>query len=170
MKIMFISDIHGSVDSLTRIKEIYYIEKPNELIILGDVYLGGFNSIDELNDILESINNKIVIRGNCDSEVDVLTSPLMFIDYYYDTLFGKKFFCTHGHIYNISRFPNKDFDVMVSGHTHRGMILKDNGKYFLNPGSISRPRGDSNKSFMIIDDNGIYLKDLDNNIIDKLNW
>ena len=59
---------------------------------------------------------------------------------------------------------------MVSGHTHRGMILKDNGKYFLNPGSISRPRGDSDKSFMIIDDSGIYLKDLDNNIIDKLSW
>ncbi len=167
---MFISDIHGSVDSLIRIKEIYDIEKTNELIVLGDVYLGGFDTIDELNEILLSFKNISVIRGNCDSEVDVLTSPLMFIDYYYDTLFNKKFFCTHGHVYNIARTPNKEFDVLIYGHTHRGMILKEHNKYYLNPGSISRPRGDSVKSFMIIDDNGIYLKDLDNNIIDKLNW
>ena len=92
MKIMFISDIHGSVDSLTRIKEIYDIEKPNELIILGDVYYGSFNSVDKIDNILLSIDNKIIIRGNCDSEVDIMTSPFMFIDSYYDTLFNKKFF------------------------------------------------------------------------------
>ena len=50
------------------------------------------------------------------------------------------------------------------------MIEKFDNKIFLNPGSISRPRGESKKSFIIIDDNGIYLKDLDNNIIDKLLW
>lgn len=170
MKIMFISDIHGDLESLKIVKSIYDKEHIDRVIILGDVYYGNFYNYEDIDKVLLSFKDPIVTKGNCDSETDCLTSKVPFFDHIYDEFFNKRFFCSHGHKYNITRYPDKEFDVMVNGHTHIGMIEKFDNKIFLNPGSISRPRGESKKSFMIIDDNGIYLKDLDNNIIDKLLW
>ena len=168
MKVMFISDLHGDLENLKIIKKIYDEENVSKIIVLGDIH--GFYDDNEIDDILESFYDLVLLRGNCDSELDVMTSRIPFYDYYYDDLFGKKFFCTHGNRYNIMNFPDKDFDVMVYGHTHVGMIEKYDNKLILNPGSISRPRGGSERSFLLIDEKGVFLKDLDNNTIDKLNW
>ena len=70
--------------------------------------------------------------------------------------FNKRIFCSHGHIYNKENYPEVDFDILIGGHTHKGMILKQDGKIFLNPGSVSYPRGESVNSFMILDDKGKY--------------
>ncbi len=170
MKIMFISDIHGSLKYLEKIKEIYHYECPNKIIVLGDVFYGGYSSFKDIEDILDSFINCYIIKGNCDSETDIMTSRLTFMDYYYFECFNKKIFCSHGNIYNISKLPPKDFDCLVYGHTHRGMIVKENNKYYLNPGSISFPRGGSVNSYLIMDDKGIFLKDLDRNIIENSSW
>ncbi len=169
MKIMLVSDVHGSSKYLDILREIYYKEKPDKIIFLGDMYYG-YDSNDDLDYILNSFNNMYIVKGNCDSEYDVMTSPYGFMDYYYFEAFNKKIYCTHGNRYNMSRYPNMYFDVLVSGHTHRGLIEEKDGKLFLNPGSISYPRGGSVNSFMITDDNGIYLKDLEENILDKKLW
>ena len=169
MKLMFVSDIHGSRKYLEEIKDIYDIEKPDKIIFLGDMFYGGYDS-EDIMDILDQFNNKIVIKGNCDSRYDVMTANFNFLDYYYFEEFNKKIFCSHGNLYNISRYPDKKFDIMVSGHTHMGMIENKNGKIFLNPGSISYPRGGTVNSYLIMDNTGIYLKDLEENIIDKLFW
>lgn len=169
MKIMLVSDVHGSSKYLDILREIYYKEKPDKIIFLGDMYYG-YDSNDDLDYILNSFNNMYIVKGNCDSEYDVMTSPYGFMDYYYFEAFNKKIYCTHGNRYNMSRYPNMYFDVLVSGHTHRGVIEEKDRKLFLNPGSISYPRGGSVNSFMIIDDNGIYLKDLEENILDKKLW
>ena len=165
MKVVFASDIHGNVDCLNRLLEICNKELPDRIIFLGDMYYG-YSMSEEIEDTLSKFYNPIIIRGNCDREIESYD----FLDYYYCKLFDKMFFASHGHIYNISNYPDKDFDVMIYGHTHKGMILKDNNKIFLNPGSVSYPRGGSVNSFILIDDNGIYLKDLDNNIIDSTTW
>ncbi len=170
MKIMFVSDIHGRSDYLLQIKSIYEEERPNKIIFLGDMYYGSYSKVDEIDNILLSFNNKYIIKGNCDSDIDVLTSPFGFLNYYTFEAFNKKFFCSHGNRYNITNYPEEEFDVMVYGHIHKGMIVHEKGKYFLNPGSISLPRGESVNSYMIIDDKGIYLKDLDQNIINKMLW
>lgn len=169
MKIMIISDIHGSSKYLNIIKDIYYKEKPDKFIILGDIFYGGNNNY-EIENILDMIPNKYVVRGNCDTDYYVMTSSLGFMKYYYFEEFNRKIYCTHGNLYNINNYPDVDFDCMIFGHTHKGMIKEDNGKLFLNPGSISYPRGGSVNSYMIIDDNGIYLKDLDELIIEKITW
>ncbi len=169
MKLMFVSDVHGSCTNLEIIKDIFFEEKPDEIIFLGDMFSYGYGIDEDIIPILDNFYNKIVIRGNCDSEYDIMTAPFNFLDSYYFEAFNKKIFCSHGNYYNISRYPKVEFDVMIYGHTHRGMIEKENGKYFLNPGSISYPRGNC-KSYMILDDSGIYLKDLDKNIIDKSLW
>ncbi|MBR1386638.1 MAG: phosphodiesterase [Bacilli bacterium] len=170
MKIMFVSDIHGNIDSLQRIEAIYKDEKVDKIIFLGDMYYERFETKDEIDEIIDKFQNKYIIRGNCDTEIDILTSKLSFLPFYYFEAFGKKVFASHGNIYNIDRFPDKEFDILIGGHTHIGKIIKKNNKYFLNPGSISYPRDSSEKSYMIIDEKGIYLKDLDKNIIDKTEW
>ena len=90
-------------------------------------------------------------------------------DYTFDA-FHKKILCSHGHIYDSKVFPDVFFDVMIGGHTHIGMIDFKDHKYFLNPGSLSLPKGQSVNSYMILDDKGISLKDLNGNIIQYLKW
>ncbi len=168
MKIMFVSDIHGSNEKLDIIKDIYYEEKPDRIIFLGDLFYGSDSS--NITEKYRGFNNAFFIQGNCDRDLDVEESFLGFMKYFYFETFGKVIFCTHGHIYNKYYPPEVDFDIFVSGHTHIGMIEKERGKYYLNPGSTTIPRGGSRASYMIIDENGIYLKDLERNIIEKSNW
>ena len=169
MKIMLVSDVHGSCEYLSRIRDIYYKEKPNKIIFLGDIFYGG-NDPYEIENIMESFLNMYVIRGNCDTDYMIMTSNLGFMNNYYFEAFNKKIYCTHGNIYNISNYPKENFDCLIYGHTHKGMIVKENNKFFLNPGSISYPRGGTINSYMILDEDGIYLKDLEENIIEKSSW
>ncbi len=165
---MFVSDIHGSSDKLDLVKHIYDNEKPNKIVFLGDLFYG-YDSSDLIEEY-KSFNNAFFIQGNCDRDLDVEDSGLGFMNYYYFEMFNKSFFCTHGHRYNKYNLPDIDFDIFVNGHTHIGLIEKENDKYFLNPGSTTYPRGGSRSSYMIVDDNGIYLKDLEQKIIKKISW
>lgn len=165
---MFVSDIHGFSDKLDLVKCIYDAEKPNKIVFLGDLFYG-YDS-DNLIDAYKSFNNAIFIQGNCDRDFDVEESGLGFMNYYYFEAFGKKIFCTHGHRYNKYNLPDIEFDIFVNGHTHIGIIEKENDKLYLNPGSTTYPRGGSRSSYLIIDDSGIYLKDLEQNIIKKISW
>ena len=168
MKIMFVSDIHGSSEKLDIVKDIYDSEKPDKIIFLGDLFYG-YDS-DDLVEKYRRFNNAFFIKGNCDRDLDTEESGLGFMNYYYFDAFNKVIFCTHGHRYNKYYLPEVDFDIFVNGHTHIGLIEKEGNKYFLNPGSTTIPRGGSRASYMIIDESGIYLKDLDQNIIEKSNW
>lgn len=66
MKIMFISDIHGIVTNLDKIKNIFDNGNFDKLVVLGDLYYGGFNTFDRM----ES-NNKIV-RDFLNSYKDII--------------------------------------------------------------------------------------------------
>lgn len=170
MKIMIASDIHGSVNCLDQLMNAYLNEKPDKIIFLGDMFYGYYEEGTVLERMLHGFDNSIFIRGNCDRDIDCMESSLGFMKYYYFEEFGKKIFCSHGHIYNKDNYPDIEFDVLIGGHTHKGMILKQDNKYFLNPGSVSYPRGGTLNSYMIIDENGIYLKELNQNIIENTNW
>ena len=169
MKILVISDIHGSGYYGEKINEINERENPDEIILLGDLYYHGprNNLSQEYNpmkvaSILNSLKDKLsVVKGNCDAEVDEAISEFKFQDYISRDFNGKKFFFTHGHKYNIENIPYIDFDIMVYGHIHQGFIQKKEQFIFANPGSISLPRCNSNHSYMIIDNSYIIIKDID---------
>lgn len=178
MKILFVSDIHGSSYYAKKLKEIYFREQPDDIVVLGDLYYHGpRNELTEeydpmkVADILNALKrNLYVIKGNCDAEVDEMISEFAFYDSLLLDLCGKKIFCTHGHKYNISKLPNEDFDIMAYGHFHTGFIKKDDdGHIFINPGSISLPKGSSVNSYIVMDDYGIFLKDINGKIIEKFN-
>ena len=54
------------------------------------------------------------------------------------------------------------------GHTHVGMIEKMGDRIIANPGSISKPRGGTKKSYLIIDEEKIELKELNGELIKTL--
>ena len=170
MKIMCISDIHGNIECLNKAIEKFREENADKLIILGDFSGYYFSSSDfEVAEILNNMSGVIVaVKGNCDSiEADNLfdfgLGYLKTID-----VNGLKVTLTHGHMYNRNNLPENCGDIFLSGHTHVGSIERINERIIANPGSISKPRGGTRKSYLTIDENNIELKSLDGEIIKTL--
>ena len=78
MKLLIISDIHGSSYYAKMIPEIFKLEKADEIIILGDLYYHGprnplpkdYSPMDVCN-ILNSLKEKLkVVRGHFYGLVD----------------------------------------------------------------------------------------------------
>ena len=128
MKYLIVSDIHGSLPALEQVLAFYREQQCGMLCILGDILnYGPRNGIPQGLDpkgIAERLNAMageiVAIRGNCDSEVDqmLLDFPIL-SDYTLLVDNGKRFFLTHGHIYNEDRLPKGRFDCLFYGHTHR---------------------------------------------------
>ena len=87
MKLMIASDLHGSLTYSEQMFQRYEEEKPEKLILLGDLlYHGARNDLPEgystkgLTALLNSYKDVIMaVRGNCDAEIDqtVLQFPIM---------------------------------------------------------------------------------------------
>ena len=169
MKIIIISDIHGGYRYL---KKVFDDNKEfDKVLILGDILSGPNNAfVDEVIDLLNYYADKtIAVKGNCDgSNVELLDFPVN-DTYYKYPIDHKIIFMTHGHIYNKTNLPNFPFDIFLSGHTHIPIMEKVGDKLFLNPGSITLPKGMNNNSYIIYEDGVFYLMDLiENKIIKKM--
>ena len=167
MKVMVISDIHGGIEYLETALERYKEENANRLLILG-AFSGYFNSSNDY-EVAEILNNMVgeicAVRGNCDNESleELLNFGLM--DIRHINLNGKVVTLTHGHLYNQYNLPEYCGDILLTGHTHYGMINKIEDKIFANPGSISKPRNGSEQSYLIMDEEEIVLKNLEGKIL-----
>lgn len=114
MKLLIASDIHGSAFWCRKLLEAAEYEKPDQLILLGDLlYHGPRNDLPkdycpkEVIPMLSGWKEKILaVRGNCEAEVDqmVLPFPCM-ADYAQLVAEGKVFYLTHGHLHNIQNLP-----------------------------------------------------------------
>ena len=170
MKLMIASDIHGSLYWCRKMMEAFREEKPDKLILLGDLlYHGPRNDlpqeyapkgvIQELNAVKEHI---LCVRGNCEAEVDqmVLEFPVMaetmilFLD-------GRTVYATHGHIRGRQNPPLlQKGDILLHGHTHV-QAMEDAGDYFyLNPGSVSIPKEENDHSYMVYENGEFVIKSL----------
>lgn len=175
MKLLVISDIHGSLFYLKKILNIFEKNSYDKILILGDeLYHGPRNPLPkeynpkEAAELLNRYKNKIIaVRGNCDSEVDqmVLDFPIT-ADYNMILWENKKIFMTHGHIYNIDNsLLLENGDILIYGHFHIPMIQRKEGKIFLNPGSISLPKENNSNSFGVFENGNFYIKDMEENIL-----
>ena len=174
MRIIIASDIHGSAYFAEKLKDCFRKEKAEQLILLGDIYYHGprndlsyeYNP-QKVADIFNEMWDKIVCtKGNCDSEVDEMISRFSFIDNMELFVKGKKVFLAHGHKINWD-FPNYYGDVIIFGHLHTGFIKNENGIIIANTGSVSLPKNSTPNSYIVMTDEGIELKDLEGNIIQK---
>ncbi len=177
MKIMFISDIHGSIKYLNKAINRFEEEKADKLVILGDFTEGSSARPDyfynplEVTELLNEYKEQIIaVRGNCDSEADqrLLDFPMM--AKFTEIQFGnRKIFATHGHLYDKWNMPklNKG-DIFIHGHVHVPIAEMVNGIYYFNPGSISLPRQNSKNSYGILELDRYTIRDLDGSLITEI--
>ncbi|SHI46054.1 phosphodiesterase [Lutispora thermophila] len=173
MKLMIASDIHGSAYYCGKMINAYKEEKADKLLLLGDLlYHGPRNDlpkdydpkkvINMLNDIADEI---LCVRGNCEAEVDqmVLKFPIM-AEYCILYLHNRMVFATHGHKYNEENPPSlKKGDILLNGHTHIPKFTKHENYYYINPGSVSIPKGGSNNGYIVLENGEFIWKDFDGN-------
>ena len=177
MKYLFFSDLHGSNRYGEILLNIIDRENPDLIVDLGDNYYHGPRNPLPLDyaplkvaEKLNSIANKtIFVKGNCDSDVDNLISSFVSVPCAMVCIGKRKVFCTHGDNYNSGNIPPQlaEGDILIYGHFHTGYIKNINNIICVNPGSLSLPKNDTLNSYAVIDETGIYLKDLKSDIISK---
>ena len=169
MKIMIASDIHGSAKYCRLLLEAFKKENADRLILLGDILYHGprndlpeeYNPKEVIRLLNENRNRIYAVRGNCEAEVDqmVLDFPVM-ADYMLIPVGNRMVFATHGHIYNKENLPpmNKG-DILLTGHTHV-MVCEEMPDYvYMNPGSVSIPKEDTPRGYIILENEEFIWKD-----------
>lgn len=175
MKIVIASDLHGSAYYADKVKEAFEREGAELLVLLGDIYNPGpRNPITEgyapmkVAEILNGLKDRLlVIKGNCDSEVDTLISEFDFCEFSQIFADGLKITLTHGHKFNKDNMPVNAGDIMCYGHFHTGFITEVDGVVVANAGSAALPKDGTAHSYLTISDGEIMLKDIDGTVIDS---
>lgn len=151
-KMLVVSDSHGDRDILVRLLE-HYQSDIDLFIHCGDSELP---ANDEL------FKTYHVVAGNCDYDPAFKNDQLI--------TFGKKrIWLTHGHLYQVNfsmenlklASQQQRADFCFFGHTHRLGFELNEHCLFLNPGSISLPRGEYARlggTFAIISVNNEIIK------------
>jgi len=149
LRILIISDSHGKTDN------VEFIRKKEGKF---DMVLHAGDGSEDFDYIGDRFGCRVIgVKGNCDMlSWEPLTQQFC--------LEGKRIHIEHG-----QRLPyysekemldyaeNNDYDVVICGHTHIQKILNRNGRWVINPGSISRPR-DGAPSYVVMktNDKGIF--------------
>ncbi len=172
MKYIIASDIHGSAFWCERLLQAFQDEQADKLILLGDLlYHGPRNDFPDdyspkkVFAMLNAVKEKLLcVRGNCDSEVDqmVLEFPIL-ADYALAESGGHTLFLTHGHLFNAENPPLlQKGDVLFNGHFHTPALVEmQNGAFYANCGSVALPKPDFPHSYILVDGNVLYCKDLE---------
>ncbi len=167
MKLFIASDIHGSALYCRKMLEAYKKENADRLVLLGDIlYHGPRNDLPEgyspkeVIDLLNPFAEEILcVRGNCDTEVDQMVldfpilsdSALIFAD-------GKVLAAAHGH----REAPKlAKGSILLNGHTHVPAFEKADGFIRVNPGSVSIPKENSQRGYIIFENVTLTWKTLD---------
>ncbi len=171
MKWLIASDLHGSEETCKKLLAAFEKEKADRILFLGDLlYHGPRNDLPhqyapkKVIELLGSVKDRIFcVRGNCDTEVDqmVLDFPIM-APYALIELEGRVLFATHGHHHNAAALPPlKKGDILLHGHTHIPIWEEHEGILVLNPGSVTIPKGGSERSYMTLENGTFTWKNLE---------
>ena len=171
MKWLIASDIHGAADCCRKLLDAFVEEGADRILLLGDLlYHGPRNDIPpdynpkSVAAQLNSVRDKLFcVRGNCDSEVDqmMLEVPIL-ADYVLLSEGTRLLFATHGHRYNPDTLPPlQKGSVLLYGHTHVPNWEVQDGIYCINPGSVSMPKGGSECSYLVLDEEEFLWKRLE---------
>ena len=167
MKLMFASDIHGSLPAAERVLSLFADSGANWLVILGDVLNHGpRNALPEgyapaeVADRLNTLAARIIaVRGNCDSEVDQMLLNFPITAPWQQVLTDtQRLFLTHGHLYGPDNLPPlASGDVLIFGHTHLPVAEKRGEIFLFNPGSVSIPKGGFAASYGMLDEGWLQV-------------
>lgn len=173
MKIGILSDIHGYPEKFK--KALSYLKDCEIILCAGDILyhgprnpiLEGYNPQKLVEEIEKSPVPILFARGNCDAEVDLMVLKLPIIsEYIFYERDGIRFIVTHGH--NTNRAMLKKIaevynaDVLITGHTHIRELVTEGKTTYVNPGSISVPKGDEIPSAAVYEDGKIKFINIKN--------
>ncbi|MBO5421820.1 MAG: phosphodiesterase [Clostridia bacterium] len=174
MKIMIASDIHGSAFYCRKMLEAFEREGAEKLLLLGDIlYHGPRNDLPkeyapkEVIAMLNPMADKLLcVRGNCDTEVDQMVLDFPVLAEYAILYVGKTMiFATHGHNFNPANPPKiGKGDIFLNGHTHIPAFEVSNKFTYVNPGSVSIPKENSEHGYIILEENTLTWKNLDGEV------
>ena len=146
MRYLVLSDSHGEMQNLHQLLDL-------QITVQGYLHAGDFaQDADFIRH--ETALPVYAVYGNSDYNRQAY-KPDLFLE-----LSGYNIWLTHGHRYldnnqNIELLLEQaqlvDANIVIFGHTHTPYVHKEANILFLNPGSISRPRNGSYKSFAILD-------------------
>ena len=174
MKLLIASDLHGSAKYCRQLLEAFKRESADKLVLLGDIlYHGPRNPLpeeyapQEVVSMLTEMKDKIIcVRGNCDAEIDECILPFPLCDYSMIYADGLNIYLSHGHR---SVPPLCKGDVYLTGHTHLNCNVKHpEGYYQLNPGSVSLPKEESKRGYILYSSRVFMFKSLEGEQYDKL--
>ena len=176
MKILIASDLHGSAYYTRLVLQAAEREKADLIALLGDVYNHGpRNPLPrdyaplEVAEQLNAIRDKlVVVKGNCDSDVDQMISKFHFVESAVLLEGDKKIYLTHGHVYNAEHLPAIHCsDVLIYGHEHRVYHKTVEGIHVFNCGSVSLPK-DDNRCYILIANGEAVIKTLDGQEMERI--
>ncbi|SFR12848.1 metallophosphoesterase [Desulfoscipio geothermicus] len=150
MRIGVLSDTHGSIN--IAIQAINKMGPIDALIHAGDFYSDALHISKNFNVPLYAV------LGNCDAGFSGVEELLINLE-------GCKIYITHGHLFRAKstlqllyyKAQETSAGVVVFGHTHVPVNIRENGILLFNPGSTTRPQGGSKAGYGIlsIDKNNI---------------
>ena len=161
MKLIIASDIHGSAFWCRKLVELVEAERPDRLLLLGDLlYHGPRNDLPRQyapKQVIPMLSQFapiiLAVRGNCEAEVDQMVLPFPCMAEYAQLIAdGNTLYLTHGHHHNPDNLPPLlAGSVFLSGHTHVKLDEMRGGVRCLNPGSVSIPK-DGSHSCLVYQD------------------
>lgn len=144
---LVISDTHGKKDEIISLIEKLHNEI-DHVLHLGDLVSDIENCVRIFKDL-----TFICVSGNCDfySAQKIPNERLV-------TINNKKIFMTHGDTYGVKNSVDRllyrsmelKADVCLYGHSHYPALLEEQNILFMNPGSLTFPRGIAYKSYGIL--------------------
>lgn len=142
MQLLIMSDTHGDADIIQTVKNYY----PNvdKVIHCGD------SELSYEHPYLQGVER---VRGNCDYFEDQFPDDITFD-------IGKdRVYIAHGHHFKVKttliplsyRVEEVGATICCFGHSHLLGAEKIGDTLFLNPGSLKKPRGRKEKSFILLE-------------------
>lgn len=167
MKLMFASDLHGSLSATDAMLQRFEHSGADWLILLGDLLNHGPRNALPAGyrpaEVAERLNRHaeriIAVRGNCDSEVDQMLLSFPITAPWQQVLIAqRRLFLTHGHLYHPeSPPPLRAGDVLVYGHTHLPQAERQGALYCFNPGSVAIPKGGFPASYGMLEEDVLRI-------------
>ena len=167
-KLIIASDIHGSAHFAELMLKRFEEEKADQLILLGDIfYHGPRNPLPQgyapmqVAEMLKPYGDRLlVVKGNCDSDVDAMIAPFEFVNLAQLYVDGAKITLQHGDKYCKDNVPANCGNALIYGHYHTSFVMREGGRVIANPGSVSLPKNGTEAGYIIVENGVLTLKSL----------
>jgi len=147
-QILVISDSHGDTSTIRKLLD-HYNGKLATVVHLGDM----------ARDLLQfeakyPALTMVAVAGNSDFVVSLPKQKVLTLG----VPISKRVLLMHGHTHNVNFNINRlmyyaaeqQVDACLFGHTHISAMFSHGSVFFMNPGSLSQPRGESKASYGIL--------------------